>query len=49
MISNYDTMNDNKKYLAFISYKREDEKWAGWLQEVIERYRLPVSLKRKRP
>lgn len=42
-------MNNNKKYLAFISYKREDEKWAGWLQDVIERYRLPVSLKRKRP
>ena len=49
MIGNYDTMNNNKKYFAFISYKREDEKWAGWLQDVIERYRLPVSLKRKRP
>ena len=49
MIDNYDSMNCNKKYLAFISYKREDEKWAGWLQDVIERYRLPVSLKRKRP
>jgi len=32
------------KYLAFISYKREDEKWADWLQKKIESYRLPARI-----
>jgi len=36
-------VNDNQ-YLAFISYKREDEKWAKWLQKKIEGYRLPARL-----
>lgn len=31
-------------YFAFISYKREDEKWAKWLQRKIENYRLPASI-----
>jgi hypothetical protein len=26
------------KYYAFISYKREDEKWARWLQRKLESY-----------
>ena len=32
------------KYFAFISYKREDEEWAIWLQHEMEYYHLPVSL-----
>ena len=37
-------MEDNKEYYAFISYKREDEKWAKWLQHKLEHYRLPSNL-----
>ena len=33
------------KYYAFISYKREDEKWAKWLQHRLESYRLPASIR----
>lgn len=36
---------DNKKeYYAFISYKREDEKWAKWLQDKLEHYKFPTNL-----
>lgn len=31
-------MEPNKEYYAFISYKREDEKWAKWLQHKLEHY-----------
>lgn len=34
------------KYLAFISYKREDEKWAKWLQNILEHYKLPISVRK---
>lgn len=27
----------NKKYFAFISYKREDEEWAKWLEYEFEK------------
>ena len=37
-------MEKNFKYYAFISYKREDEKWAKWLQNKLETYKLPTSL-----
>ena len=37
-----------KKYFAFISYKREDEEWAIWLQHELEYYHLPVELNGKR-
>ena len=37
-------MEGNQKYFAFISYKREDEKWAKWLKKEIEYYRLPTLL-----
>ena len=38
-------MNNGKyKYYAFISYKREDEEWAAWLQHEFEHYRLPSTL-----
>ncbi len=42
-------MNSGSKdfeYFAFISYKREDEKWAKWLQKRIESYRLPTALRK---
>ena len=34
----------NFKYFAFISYKREDEEWAIWLQHELEYYHLPALL-----
>ncbi len=37
-----------KKYFAFISYKREDEEWAIWLQHELEYYHLPSSLNGRR-
>lgn len=40
---------DNKEYTyyAFISYKREDEKWAKWLEKELESYGFPVALRRE--
>lgn len=35
------------KYFAFISYKREDEKWAKWLQNKLETYRFPSLLRKE--
>ena len=32
------------EYYAFISYKREDEKWARWLQHRLEHFKLPSNL-----
>lgn len=37
------------EYFAFISYKREDEKWAKWLQHKLEYYKLPSSVKKDNP
>ncbi len=37
-------MKKDYKYFAFISYKREDEEWAKWLQHEIEHYKLPSTL-----
>ena len=37
-------MGQNKDYYAFISYKREDEKWAKWLQYKLEHYRFPINI-----
>lgn len=37
-------MEHNKEYYAFISYKREDEKWAKWLQNRLEHYKFPTNL-----
>lgn len=45
-------MNDISKgfdYFAFISYKREDEKWAKWLQKKLEAYNLPTSIRKENP
>lgn len=33
-------------YFAFISYKREDEKWAKWLQRRLEYYKVPLSVRK---
>jgi hypothetical protein len=39
-------MDDVKmKYYAFISYKREDEKWAKWVQHKLENYRLSAAIR----
>ena len=35
--------------IAFISYKREDEKWARWLQKKLEHYKLPTEIRKKNP
>lgn len=37
-------MENEKEYYAFISYKREDERWAKWLQYKLEHYRFPTNL-----
>lgn len=37
------------EYIAFISYKREDEKWAKWLQKKLEYYKLPSSVRKDNP
>lgn len=37
-------MKKEKEFYAFISYKREDEKWAKWLQDKLEHYRFPTNL-----
>jgi len=34
-------------YYAFISYKREDEKWAKWLQNKLENYKLPAVIRKE--
>lgn len=41
------TENNKYDYFAFISYKREDEKWAKWLQKRLESYHIPTSLRKK--
>ena len=42
-------MNNDYTYYAFISYKREDEKWAKWLQKKLESYGFPVALRKENP
>ena len=37
-------MERGKEFYAFISYKREDEKWAQWLQDKLEHYKFPTNL-----
>lgn len=39
-------MEQEKEYYAFISYKREDEKWAKWLQNKLEHYKLPSNVRK---
>ncbi|MDR1347021.1 MAG: toll/interleukin-1 receptor domain-containing protein [Prevotellaceae bacterium] len=42
-------MESQYEYYAFISYKREDEKWAKWLQNRLENYRLPAVIRNELP
>ncbi len=42
--SSPDTQKQFGNY-AFISYKREDERWAKWLQHKLETYRLPAVIR----
>lgn len=37
-------MKEEYTYYAFVSYRSSDEKWAKWLQEKIEGYRLPTTI-----
>ena len=39
-------MEQNREYFAFISYQRGDEKWADWLRNKLEHYRLPFGLRK---
>lgn len=43
------SMEGNYHYFAFISYKREDEKYAKWIQNKLESYRLPTAICKKYP
>lgn len=40
-------IDEKQEYFAFISYKREDEKWAKWLQHKLEHYKLPSTIKKR--
>lgn len=42
-------MEQHKKYYAFISYKREDQKYAKRLQHALEYYRLPNHIRQEKP
>ena len=35
--------------IAFISYKREDEEWAKWLQKKLEHDKLPTEIRKQNP
>ena len=44
------TADDKRyEYFAFISYKHEDMRWAKWLQQQIETYRLPAIIRKQAP
>ena len=38
---------ENYKYYAFVSYSRKDQKIAKWLQNKLERYRLPAKIRKE--
>jgi len=40
-------MNQGKGYFAFISYQRQNENWAKWLRNKLERYVIPNSVHKK--
>lgn len=42
-------MDQPKEYFAFISYQRQDAKWAEWLRRKLEHYRLPSNLRKQDP
>lgn len=41
-------MQQHYTNIAFISYKREDEKWAKWLQNKLEHYQLPIEVRKQK-
>ena len=38
-----------EEYIAFISYRRTDSKWAEWIQNKLEFYKLPTFVKEEVP
>jgi WD40 repeat protein len=38
------SLPEERKYFAFISYSHEDNKWAKWLHQTLEQYRIPKNL-----
>ncbi len=34
-------------YYAFVSYSHKDEKWGKWVQNALERYRLPAAVRKE--
>lgn len=42
-------MKKEREYFAFISYKEDDYKDAKWLQKELEKYRLPISIRKENP
>ena len=42
-------MEQEYQYYAFVSYRSSDEKWAKWVQQQIEAYKLPAVLQKKNP
>ncbi len=50
MQNSFDTTPETEEkytYYAFISYKHEDEKWARWIQNKLETYKLPTVLQKE--
>ena len=39
-------MNESYTYYAFVSHSHRDAKWATWIQNALERYRLPSSVRK---
>lgn len=39
-------MSNGYKYYAFISYSHKDRKWARWIHNAIEHYRLPSVMRK---
>ncbi len=42
-------MKQQYKYYAFISYSRKDEKYAKWVQDKLESYKLPSRIAHDNP
>lgn len=40
-------MDGDYKYYAFISYSHKDAKWAKWIQDAVEHYKLPAIIRKE--
>ena len=40
-------MDTNYHYYAFISYSHKDAKWAKWIQDAVEHYKLPAIIRKE--